>query len=205
MFGSCAVTWARAHQLWLGAVLLSLPMATAVGWAAGTQAVLIQPSRGAASDDFRQRVDRYMALRETLQREGMPPAQTADVGPNRASQQALALRIRAARHDARQGEMFTPAVAAMLRTAMNAELRGTASAGTRASIRDDAPAPFTLQVNGGYPDGAPRPTVPGNVLAILPPLPDGLEYRVIDHHLILLDADADVVLDYLFNVMCASC
>jgi hypothetical protein len=155
--------------------------------------------------DFRQRVDRYMALRATLQKTATAPKPGVDVGPNQVLQRELAGRIRAARHDARQGEIFTSAVAATLRAAMNPQLRGTTAAGTRASIRDDAPARFALHVNDAYPDGASLPTVPPNVLDILPPLPEGIEYRIVDTHLILMDVDAAIIVDYIFDVMCARC
>jgi hypothetical protein len=198
----------RAHRHRPGVViaLVSLLTATVVAWGLSAHEAVAQTNGGAAvRADFQQRLDRYMELRGTLLKKGLQPEHTADVGYNRSSQQALALRIRAGRRNARQGEILTPAIAAMLRSAMNPEVRGVTAAGTRASIRDDAPPRFALHVNDRYPDGASRSTVPGNVLAVLPPLPDGLEYRVVDNHLILLDVDAAVVLDYLFNVMCARC
>jgi hypothetical protein len=154
---------------------------------------------------FKRRIDRYMQLHDKLQRQGTPPRQTTNTTENEVSRDELATRIRAARHDARQGDIFTPAIAAALRRAMNPELRGVGAAGTRESIREDAPAKFTLQVNGSYPEGASRSTMPGNVLKILPPLPKGIEYRIVDTHLILMDLDADIVVDYLFDVMCAVC
>ena len=155
--------------------------------------------------DFERRIDRYMQLHDKLQREGTPPRERTDTTENEVSRQELATRIRLARQDARQGDIFTPAIAAALRRAMNPELRGVGAAGTRESIREDAPAKFTLQVNGSYPDGASRSTMPGNVLTILPPLPRGIEYRIVDTHLILMDLDANIVVDYLFDVMCAVC
>ena len=89
---------------------------------------------------------------------------------------------------------------------MNREIRGLgAAAHTRASIREDGPAAFRLEVNADYPEGASLPTMPPNVLAILPPLPEALEYRIVDEHLIMRDRDANIVVDYLFNVMCAKC
>ena len=155
--------------------------------------------------DFNRRIDRYMRLHDKLQRQGTPPGESADTTENDVSRQELATRIRVARPDARQGDIFTPAIAAALRRAMNPELRGVCAAGTRESIRDDAPAKFALQVNGSYPEGASRSTMPGNVLNILPPLPKGIEYRIVGTHLILMDLDANIVVDYLFDVMCAVC
>ena len=45
----------------------------------------------------------------------------------------------------------------------------------------------------------------GNVLKILPPLPSGLEYRIVDTHLILMDVAANSVVDYMLDVMCKTC
>lgn len=47
--------------------------------------------------------------------------------------------------------------------------------------------------------------MPGNVLRNLPPLPDGLEYRIVDTHLVLIDLDADIVVDYMLDIMCRRC
>jgi len=73
------------------------------------------------------------------------------------------------------------------------------------TIREDSPEVFVLVVNGDYPAGASRSTMPGNVLKILPPLPSVLEYRIVDSHLILMDAGANIVVDYVLDVMCKTC
>ena len=155
--------------------------------------------------DFRRRAGDYMKLHEKLQKQGTRQKDRADVGENLVSQNALAMRIRFARHDARPGDIFTPPIAMALRRAMDPELRGLAALRTRESIREDAPEIFVLVVNGGYPAGASRSTMPGNVLRILPPLPMGLEYRIVDTHLLLMDVDANIVVDYVLDVMCKTC
>ena len=166
--------------------------------AAGSQAALDKELVA----DFRRRVDAYMKLHEKLQKQGTPQKKRDDIGENLVSEHALAMRIRFARHDARPGDMFTPPIAVALRRAMDPELRGFAALGARDSIRDDAPEVFVLAVNADYPAGAPRSTMPGNVLKILPSLPTGLEYRIVDSHLILMDLDANIVVDYVLDVMC---
>jgi hypothetical protein len=127
------------------------------------------------------------------------------IGENLVSEHALAMRIRFARHDARPGDLFTLPIATALRRAMDPELRGLAAIRARESIRDDAPVVFVFVVNGDYPAGASRSTMPGNVLKILPPLPMGLEYRIVDTHLVLMDLDANIVVDYVLDVMCKTC
>jgi hypothetical protein len=68
---------------------------------------------------------------------------------------------------------------------------------------DDVPVPgaVPLDVNAKYPAGEPYPTTPAVVLAVLPALPTGLQYRIIGKDLILLDQPADVILDYVRNVI----
>jgi hypothetical protein len=155
--------------------------------------------------DFKRRVDRYMQLHDKVQKQGTRQRQRDDIGENLVSQQAMAIRLRLARHDARPGDLFTPAIAAALRRAMDPELRGPAALAARESIREDAPATFVLVVNGSFPEGGSRSTMPANVLQILPPLPAGLEYRIVDTHLVLIDVDADIVVDYMLDVMCQTC
>ena len=115
------------------------------------------------------------------------------------------MRLRFARHDARPGDLFTSPIAMALRRAMDPELRGAAALAARESVREDAPRTFVLAVNGDYPAGASRSLMPGNVLKILPPLPMGLEYRMVDTHLVLIDLDANIVVDYVLDVMCKTC
>ena len=155
--------------------------------------------------DFRERVDDYVKLREKLQKQGTRQRQREDVGENLVSQNALAMRLAFARHDARPGDLFTPAIAMALRRALDPVLRGSAALRVRESIREGAPEIFVLAVNADYPEGASRSTMPGNVLKILPPLPPGLEYRIVDTHLVLMDLDANIIVDYVLDVMCKTC
>ena len=157
------------------------------------------------ASDFKRRVDRYMRLHDKVQKQGTRQKQRDDIGENLVSQQAMAMRIRFARHDARPGDLFTPTIAMSLRRAMDPVLRGAAALSARESIREDAPATFVLVVNGSVPQGDSRSTMPGNVLQILPPLPTGLEYRIVDTHLVLIDLAADIVVDYMLDVMCQTC
>ena len=45
------------------------------------------------------------------------------------------------------------------------------------------------------------PTVPASLLVNLPTLPEPLQFRIIDKHLLLLDEDADIVVDYALNII----
>jgi hypothetical protein len=68
------------------------------------------------------------------------------------------------------------------------------------SILDENPGIVRLEVNGRYPDALPFSTVPPQVLQALPKLPDVLEYRFVGERLILLDAHAHIVVDWIDHV-----
>ena len=151
--------------------------------------------------DFRQRVDAYAVLQKTLATGDAAARSTRQGGEIDAPRKALADRIREARSGAKQGDLVTPAVAVELRAALKAAVAGRAGAESRTSIGDDGPAPFRPVVNADYPVGESLPTMPPNVLAILPTLPEGLDWRITGSNLILRDSHANVVLDVLLDVM----
>ena len=201
MVGTAALMMGCAHTN-------AVPAQTGAGGTAsmrGTETRSQVSLDAALVSDFKRRVVRYMQVHDKVQKQGTRQKQSDDVGENLVSQHAMAMRIRFARHDARPGDLFTPSIATALRRAMDPELRGPAALRVRESIREDAPAAFVLVVNGSFPEGGPRSTMPGNLLQVLPPLPNGLEYRIVDTHLVLIDTEADIVVDYMLDVMCQTC
>jgi hypothetical protein len=65
----------------------------------------------------------------------------------------------------------------------------------------EVPSTIALHVNDDWPPDAPRATVPPRLLTSLYPLPDGLEYRFIDRHLVLLDTEALLIVDIVRDVV----
>jgi hypothetical protein len=148
-------------------------------------------------------VTRYFDLRGRLA-DGLPAVtMTDDPREIRRRQRSLAKAIRLARLGAVQGEFFTVAAAAefkfVLAVIMNAKVW--------AVIMDDNPGALRHDIDGTYPDGATRSTMPGVVLARLPRLPDGVEYRFLGRHLILHDVRANTIIDRLPYAIdyCADC
>ena len=153
--------------------------------------------------DFQKRIDQYMELHKDVEKGSAEQEETNDPAKIRNAQAQLAERIRTARKDARPGDIFTPEIRAMFRRLMYPETKGAQGRETKAEIREDAPTPgaVTFKVNANYPEGKPLPTMPANLLADLPRLPEDLEYRVIDKHLILRDVDANIIVDYIPNAI----
>jgi hypothetical protein len=157
---------------------------------------------GDAVTDFTTRINGYFELRARLQH-GLPAmAVTDDVGEIRRGTRALARAIRVARRGAVQGEFFTAATTAEIQRTLGLVMNAT----VWAAIMDDNPGTFTHDIDGSYPDGKTRSTMPGIVLASLPQLPDGIEFRFLGRDLILYDGEANTIIDRLPEaVTCRDC
>lgn len=157
----------------------------------------------AALAEFKMRVDEYADMHKELAKGDAKPQQTADPAKISATKKALAARVQATRVTAKPGDIFTPAVQPVFRRLLSPELKGEDGQDAKAILKDDAPAPGTVpfKVNAKYPESQPLPSVPANLLLTLPALPAPLEYRIVGKHLLILDMAADLVVDYMLNVM----
>jgi hypothetical protein len=151
--------------------------------------------------DFQQRIEKYVELRNQLKKGTPKLKETRDPAEIQASQDALAAKLRSARGQARQGEIFTPEIAGHFRKLLRPEMKGPDAAETKKTIKEDAPAGVALKVNAKFPEDEPLPTVPPNVLARLPRLPEDLEYRIVRNALILRDVHANLIVDFMLKAI----
>jgi hypothetical protein len=153
--------------------------------------------------DFKTRVEKYADLHKDLAKGDAKQKDEASAEQIDAQKKALVAKIQAARAGAKQGDIFTPEMRPVFRRLLAPEMKGEEGRDAKAVLKDDAPAPGTVpfKVNAKYPEGQPLPTMPTNLLLNLPPLPKPLEYRVVGQHLLLLDTAADLIVDYILNVI----
>lgn len=124
---------------------------------------------------------------------------------------ALAAAIQKARPAAKQGDIFAAAEQPAFIKILRSETAGRQGAPARKTIAEDNPKapqksdhkapPVKLAVNALYPDGAPRSTVPPTVLLRLPNLPETVEFRFVGKALVLYDARANLIVDYIPNTL----
>jgi hypothetical protein len=157
------------------------------------------PGRQEALQDFQRRLQAYMELREALSQKLKPLAPTASAADLGARQNALAAAIRAARAGARPGAVIPQGVASQIAASIADDFKRRGPAEGRAAFTEvpgGQPA-----INGTYPPNAALPPIPPLLLLTLPRLPDSLQYRFYGRHLLLLDSDVQIVVDYIANVL----
>jgi len=147
--------------------------------------------------EFRRRVDDYMALQKQLDSTLKRPPDKATPQEIDAHQRALLALVAKARSDAKPGHIFSPDMQKYVRGVLSRVLEGPDGKTLKASIMDENPPSTVVQVNGRYPDTVPLSTMPPDVLAALPPLPEELEFRFVGDRLVLLDTKAHLIVDYV--------
>jgi len=183
---------------WLAPLLLAT--LTVPGCSTDTAGAQDVTAQAGALREFGDRTRAYLALRTKL------AAGAAAVSGDATSEQIthhqgqLAAAVRAARRDARHGDIFTPPVVPQFRTVIRRDLQARDIRDALAAMQQ-VPLALPLRVNTPWPADAPRATVPPRLLSSLYPLPEGLEYRFLDRHLVLLDGEANLVADYILDVV----
>ena len=195
MFLSCTTS---AAPLCLAATL-SFLVGTPSGGAASGQ-VRVNPD-AALAVEFAKRVEAYLAIHKKAV-DGLPKL-SKESTPQEIDehQRALARAIQLLRPRAKAGDIFTKDIRAYLRRQLAAVFAGPDGRKLRSSIMDENPGPIRVSANGRYPDTVPLATMPPQVLAALPALPDEVEFRFIADRLILLDVPAHLIVDYIEDAL----
>jgi hypothetical protein len=143
------------------------------------------------------RLKDYVELHKKLE-EGLPKLPDAAT-PEQIdkNQRMLEQKVREARKTAKQGDLFTAEAQPVIKRLLASVFGGPEGKELKASILDESPTGMKLTVNGRYPDTVPVSSVPPDVLQTLPKLSEDMEYRFIGRHLILLDAHAHVIADFI--------
>lgn len=184
--------------------------ATPTGAAPGTTAAAAPPQASGQPPvnrdakkmaSFLARVKEYLDLHNRL--EATLPRLPKEAKPQQidSNQRALRKLIQENRRMAKRGDVFTPESRRVILKLMNQVFGGADGRQLRDSIMDENPGNLQIAINGRYPDAVPLSTVPPQVLAGLPKLPDDLEFRFIGRRLILMDVHAHTIVDYIDNAI----
>ena len=153
--------------------------------------------------EFVDYVNYYAALQRMAITALGPPLMWSDAEQLRRQQLRFANAMREARPTASAGDVFTPAVARYFRTRIDAIVRETnLDVATVFEPPDDGE--IAVNVVPRVAEAVPWNTGPVmwlSMLAALPELPPGLEYRFLGRHLIVIDVLAGLVVDVLYDAL----
>ncbi len=150
--------------------------------------------------EFKERVNGYAKLQKEQEAKLPRLKGKADAPTIKAHEQALAAAIQQERKAARPGDVFIPGVQPEFVRIVRSALKGPDGVAIRKAIKDDKPDQVALRVNQPY-TADKLSAVPPQLLLSLPPLPKELEYRFVNRSLVLRDARANMVVDYIPGVL----
>jgi len=206
------------------AVLLRLALlgSVAAGGCSSASQETIAPPQTVEMDaetlrKFQHEIEEYVELRQSVLTQIPPINPKSTPAEIEAHQKALTQAIIAYRRGAKRGDIFKPEVEAAIRRTLHREFASAQGPALLKDIKQGNPKvegnplpkdpskevkpSVTVAVNALYPDSAPFSSVPPSLLLKLPLLPEQVRYRFIGRALILRDTEANVILDYIPDVV----
>lgn len=151
--------------------------------------------------DFESRIADYVKLQHRV--EGSLHALRPTASPEKIShhERELAAQIRKTRRGIPQGSIFTPEIATEFRRLIATAMQGSDSTHVHQSLRHAEPVKVALRINEPWRDDIPLQSTPPTLLMYLPNLDPALDYRVVGNSLVLRDAKANLIVDFLPNAI----
>ena len=156
--------------------------------------------QAAALEDFQKRLAAYLDLRGHLVEKLKPLSTTPSASELSARQESLASALREVRKGAKSGDLIPTGAADLIRKTVVEDMKHRTAAEKFGTFEEVANGPLPA-INAMYPAQAALPTVPPLLLNNLPRLPDNLQYRFYARHIVLLDGDAGIIVDYIANAL----
>jgi hypothetical protein len=172
---------------------------------------------GETLEKFSEEVQEYVQLRRSVLTHITPVTPKSTAEELSARQRALTHAIVTYRKGKKRGNIFKSDVEAAIRRTLEREFTGPDGPALIKEVRsgnpkvEGNPRPqnptqetlprVTVAVNAVYPDAAPFSSVPPTLLLKLPVLPEEVRYRFVGRAFILRDTEANVILDYIPDVV----
>lgn len=150
---------------------------------------------------FEGRVKHYSTLREGL--EATLPKLPKDATPEQITAHKAAFQelVRQARAGAKQGDIFTPEAAQLIRAAIREEFKGRERAELREAVFEAGLQGVAVRVNNTYPESKELLEMPPTLLLRLPQLTKHVRYRFVGPNLLLVDRENGLIVDYMTNAL----
>jgi hypothetical protein len=157
----------------------------------------VSPKHKAAFTAFEARVKAYVEMREGI--EGKMPKLSKDAKPEEIERHKKAFQdaVRAARASAKQGDIFVPELAQHIREVIKAEMPPRVKKEVRETVSESEVKAVPLRVNQPYPESQELLDMPPTLLLRLPQLPKQVRYRYVGRHMLLVDRENGLILDFM--------
>jgi len=151
--------------------------------------------------DFEVRAKAYAKEREKIERSLPQISKQATPEEVAAHKAAFLKAVQAARVGFKQGAIFTPEIAAHLKKVIAIQLNVAERAELRKEVIEAENKAVAVRVNYPYPEAQEILEMPATLLQVLPQLPKQLKYRFVGRHMLLVDRENTLIVDYITNAV----
>jgi hypothetical protein len=166
-----------------------------------TSEVKLTPQEKQLVANFDRRVKDYLKQRARVKKKLTPLSKEATPAQIEAYQQAFVAALRGMRAGTKPGYIFIPAFTEHVRTIIKTEFPPRAKAEIKQTILEADTKGVPLKVNYPYPETKELVEMPPTLLLKLPQLPKEVKYRFVGRHLLLVDSDNSLIVDYTLNAL----
>lgn len=166
-----------------------------------TAAPKLSPNDKRMVDTFNRHVKDYLKQRDRVRKKLIPLSKEAKPEEIEAYQKSFVEGLRAMRAGTKQGYIFMPDFAEYVRTVIKVEFPARDKAEMKETILDADTKGVPLKVNYPYPETKEMAQTPATLLLKLPQLPKELKYRFVGRHMLLVDTDNNLIVDYMLNAL----
>ena len=150
---------------------------------------------------FENRVKNYLKLRNQVKSKLPRLAKKSTPEQIESYRKSFEESLRTARTGAKRGDVFNTEASDYIRRTLKTNFKGKDRAQLREIVFDAQTQAVKLRVNYPYPEPTELVEMPATVLLNLPELPKEVRYRFVGHHLLLVDRENNLIIDYMLNAM----
>ena len=151
--------------------------------------------------DFDRRVKDYLAQRKAVAKKLPSLSKEATPAEIEAYQKNFVERLRAMRAGTKPGYIFIPAFTTYVRHTIQTEFPPKDKAEIKQTALEAENKAVPLKINYPYPESQELTEMPPTLLLKLPTLPKEVKFRFVKRHLLLVDSDNGLIVDYTMNAL----
>ena len=191
-------------MLWFAALVLSLA-ASSFGEVRAQKPINTKPVLTAQEKKlfatFDRRVKDYLTQRKAVAKKLPSLSKEATPAEIEAYQKNFVERLRAMRAGTKPGYIFIPAFSTYVRQTIKTEFPPKDKAEIKQTILEAENKAVPLKINYPYPESQELTEMPPTLLLKLPTLPKEVKFRFVKRHLLLVDSDHGLIVDYTMNAL----
>jgi ABC-type transporter MlaC component len=150
---------------------------------------------------FDRHVKDYLEQRKAVAKKLPKLSKEAKPEEIEAFQKSFVARLQAMRAGTKSGYIFKPQFTEYVRNTIKTEFPPRDKAEIKQTILEAETKGVPLKINYPYPESKELTQIPPTLLLKLPTLPKEVKFRFVGRHLLLVDTDHAMIVDYTLNAL----